>query len=122
MPDWIYENAVVLYKGAVKRVRSWYFTSDGTHNGDIIILKFADGTKCEGLRDVEQGTEDAQYVAEMRTISNNAKAALRKKKREEKIRKEFAEFKNGLYADAIQFDDLARMYFELKNKVKVEGV
>lgn len=67
-PDWFNKGVKVLHNGKIKTVKDWFFTSDGTHNGDIICIKFTDGSDCEGWRDIEQATPDNMYVAELKEL------------------------------------------------------
>lgn len=67
-PDWFHQSIKVLHGNKVKTVKNWYFTSDGTHNGDIICIKFTDGTECEGWQDIKQSTPENIYVAELKEL------------------------------------------------------
>jgi hypothetical protein len=67
-PNWFDKGILILHNGKIKTVKDWYFTSDGTHNGDIICIQFTDGTECEGWQDIEQATPDNMYVAELKEL------------------------------------------------------
>jgi len=101
----------------VKKVRDYYFTSDGTHNGDEVVIQFTDGSFHEGFWDVKPATENDLYVSELLTQKRRAKIEENKRIKREKIKTQFQEFLN----QQIPYEDLAKMYFELKNKVKVDA-
>lgn len=117
-PDWFYNGCKIVLKGEVKEVKSYYFTSDGTHNGDIVVMRFTDGTDHEGFRDVEPATENDLYLFDLKENERKEKKRLKKIEKADKIRAQFRKFLD----QQIAYEELAKMYFELKNKVKVEGV
>jgi len=81
-------------------------------------MRFTDGSDAEGFMEVEPVTEDDIYVFELKEQERKRKAEERAKAKAEKIRMQFQEFLN----ENIPYKELAKMYFELKNKVKVHDI